>query len=83
MSLLAGYAEPHVRLRLADLRRPDGRRVRRYSVSHSLDDPGELRDVTEEVIAIMERLRDTSTDETITRIAGEYARFLRGLNPGP
>jgi hypothetical protein len=43
MSLLAGYAEPNVRLRLADLRRPGGRPVVAYSVSHSLDDPGELR----------------------------------------
>ncbi len=83
IALLAGYAEPNVRLRLDDLRRPGGRPTPAYSVSHSLDDPGELSDVADEVISLMERLRDTSADETIARIAGEYARFLRGLNSRP
>jgi hypothetical protein len=85
MSLLATFAEPNVFLSRSDLRRPtEGRRPRMMSVSGDRrDSPGELGSIAPEVIAIMERLRDTSEDAAISRIAGEYARFLRNVNPDP
>jgi hypothetical protein len=85
MSLLARFAEPNVFLSLSELRRPsEGRRPMPWAVLDGPPyDPGELSDVAPEVIAIMERVRDSSTDATISRIAGEYARFLRSVDPDP
>jgi hypothetical protein len=85
MSLLARFAEPNGFLSLTELRRPvDGRLPMPWTVSDGRPyDPGELSNIAPEVITLMERVRDTSTDATISRIAGEYARFLRTVNPDP
>jgi hypothetical protein len=85
MSVLAHFAEPRAVLNLSELRRPvDGRRPTPWAVSHGPPYfPGDLGNVAVEVIMITERVRDTSTDAAISRVAGEYARFLRNVNPDP